>query len=350
VKFGLWLCSQYALDDSLPDRFEDLVAQVRLAGQAGFDSIWTGQHYLMPTYQQFQPVPLLARLAGEAGAMSIGTSLTLVPLHHPVELAETVATLDIVCRGRFIWGVGLGYRDQEFEAFGVPKRERAARFEESIALIRRLWAGERVTHEGPFYALRDAVMHLRPVQRPHPPLLVGASTVAAARRAAQLGDGILLNIGATLDSMMEQMAAYRAGLQAIARPTPPICALARDVYIAATDDEAWTVGGPMLEARYHSYGRWGMDRDMPAIDRLDLPLADLARGRFVLGSPESCRQQLQRYVEELGVDYLVLRVQTPDVPQKTALHAIEWLGGHVLPELRNADAARSKHATAGERN
>jgi len=334
MKCGLWLCSQYGLDDSLPDRFDDLVEQVRLAGQAGFDSIWTGQHYLMPTYQQLQPFPLLARLAGEAGSMGVGTSLTLVPLHHPVELAEQVATLDVVCHGRFIWGVGLGYRDEEFEAFGVPRRERAARLEEAIALIRRLWTGERVTHDGPYYPMRDTTMALRPVQRPHPPIWIGVSTVAAARRAARIGDGILLNIGATVASLKEQMSAYRTTLEELGRPEPRGCALARDLFVAATDKEAWEVGGPILEARHHSYGRWGMDRDMARVDRLDLPLCELARGRFVIGSPETCRQELQGCVDELGVDYLLLRLQSPGASQQATLHAIQTVGERILPALR----------------
>lgn len=342
MKFGLWLCSQYPLDDSLSARFEDLIAQVRLAAKVGFDSIWTGHHYLMPTYRQFQPLPLLARLAAEAGDMAVGTSLTLVPLHHPVELAELVATMDIVCRGRFIWGVGLGYRDEEFEAFGVPRRERAARFEESIDVIRRLWAGGPVTHDGRFYPLRNAITNLMPVQRPHPPIWIGASSIAAARRAARLGDAVLLNIGATLQSMREHMAAYRATLDGLQRPWPAVRTLARDLYIAPTDDVAWRLGAPVLEARYRSYGRWGMDRDMATADRLDIPLSQLAHGRFVIGSPATCGEQLQEYVDELDVNYVLLRVQNPGVSQQTALQAIEALGASVFPVLRKRYTAAAR--------
>lgn len=200
VRFGLWLCSQYPLGDSLEERFDDLIEQVCLARNVGFDSIWTGHHYLMPTYQQFQPLPLLARLAAEAGSMAIGTSLTLVPLHHPVELAELIATMDITTRGRFIWGVGVGYRVEEFEAFGIRREERAARFEESLQVIRALWTRDSVTHEGRFYSLRNAVTRLRPVQRPHPPIWIGASSVAGAKRAARLGDGILFNTSGRLQT------------------------------------------------------------------------------------------------------------------------------------------------------
>jgi alkanesulfonate monooxygenase SsuD/methylene tetrahydromethanopterin reductase-like flavin-dependent oxidoreductase (luciferase family) len=182
-------------------------------------------------------------------------------------------------------------------------------------------------------------MALRPVQRPHPPVWIGVSTVAAARRAARIGDGILLNIGATVTSMKEQMAVYRTTLHEIGRSLPMDRALARDLYVAATDEEAWEVGGPILEARHHSYGRWGMDKDMTRVDQLDLPLVQLAKGRFVIGSPDTCRQELQRCVDELDVNYLLLRLQSPGGSQKATLRAIQTLGERVLPVLRDANPA-----------
>ncbi len=335
VRFGLWLCSQYSRGVPLQPCLDDLIKQVRVARAVGFDSIWTGHHYLMATYQQFQPLPLLARLAGEAEGMAVGTSLTLVPLHHPVELAELVATMDIITRGCFVWGVGVGYRSEEFEAFAVPRAERAARFEESLAIVRALWTGEAVTFEGRFYALRDAVASLRPVQQPHPPIWVGASSLAGARRAARAGDAILLNIGSTLEAMRQHLDAYGATLAELGRPRPVVRTLARDIYISGTDEDAWRLGADILWRRHRSYGEWGMDRDMLEADRLDRPIADMARGRFVIGSPDTCRRELATYIRELDVNYILLRVQNPGVPQATALRAIELLGKDVFPAIRH---------------
>jgi alkanesulfonate monooxygenase SsuD/methylene tetrahydromethanopterin reductase-like flavin-dependent oxidoreductase (luciferase family) len=334
VRFGLWLCSQYLRGDSLQARFNDLVDQVRLARDVGFDSIWTGHHYLLSTYQQLQPFPLLARLAGEAEPMAVGTSLTLVPLHHPVELAEMVATMDVITRGRFIWGVGVGYRTEEFEAFGVPRAERAARFEESLRIVRALWTGEAVNYHGQFYALRDAMISVLPVQQPHPPIWIGASSLAGARRAARLGDAILLNIGSTLDAMREHLSVYRATLAEVDRLWPTVRTLARDIYLSETDEEAWNTGAEILWRRHRSYGDWGMDRDMLDVDRLDRPVAEMARGRFVIGGPESCREQLETYIEALDTNYILLRVQNPGVSQATALRAIQLLGEQVFPSIR----------------
>lgn len=135
--------------------------------------------------------------------------------------------------------------------------------------------------------------------------------------------------------MKEHLAAYRSTLSDLGRPWPPVRALARDLYIANSDDEAWQDGAEILWRRHRSYGLWGMDRDMMEVDRLDLPLVAMARGRFIIGSPESCQKQLQSYIEGLDTNYLLLRVQNPGVAQQVALHAIRLLGEEVLPALRH---------------
>ena len=151
---------------------------------------YSGQHYLNEgNNKALQLVPLLARLIPEAGDMKTGLGILLLNLHNPVYVAgETVATLDIIARGNFIFGVGLGYRETEFAAFGVPKGERVKRFEEYIDVVYKLWSGEPVTFEDPTCKLDEAVLNIRPVQQPGPPLWIAANNDVAIRRAARLGD------------------------------------------------------------------------------------------------------------------------------------------------------------------
>ena len=129
-------------------RVNALIEQVRLASSLGFDCALAGQHYLSYPVQILQPTPLLGRLAAEAGDMRLGTGIVLLPLQHPVDMAEQVATLDQITGGKFIFGVGLGYEKEEFEAFGLDASQRAARFEESLAIIKRLWTEDEVHFEG----------------------------------------------------------------------------------------------------------------------------------------------------------------------------------------------------------
>ena len=177
MKVGLFITNQQTLDTDMVSALDDQFAMVRAARDRGWDSLLTGQHYLNEgNNKQLQTVPFLARLAAEAGEMTIGLGVLLINLHNPVYTAETVATLDIIARGNFIFGVGLGYRNVEFDAFGVPKGERVKRFEEYLTLVQRLWTEDRVSYEGPSCRLENVHMNIRPVQKPRPPIWMQPTT------------------------------------------------------------------------------------------------------------------------------------------------------------------------------
>src|SRR4030095_12882546 len=131
------------------------VARVRLAARSAFASIWASQHYLSAPFTYFQPIPTLARVAAEAEGMTLGTGVILLPLHHPVELAEQLATLDVITNGHLVVGVGLGYRDAENLALGLDPKDRVGRLVEGLAVIERLWSGEPVDYEGKDFRLHD---------------------------------------------------------------------------------------------------------------------------------------------------------------------------------------------------
>src|SRR5215831_12762132 len=156
MKFGFLVSKQHPPDVSMVERFREHVAQVRAARDVGFDLIAMGQHYLSTPFQEIQMLPSLARLAAEAGTMRVAATVLLLPLLNPVDVAEQVAALDVICEGRFLFGVGLGYRDEEYEAFGIEAKERVPRFLESLQLIERLWTEDAVTHRGRFFQLTGA--------------------------------------------------------------------------------------------------------------------------------------------------------------------------------------------------
>jgi alkanesulfonate monooxygenase SsuD/methylene tetrahydromethanopterin reductase-like flavin-dependent oxidoreductase (luciferase family) len=125
-----------------------MVAQVRAAGDAGFASLWFPHHWLTHPMQMLQITPVMGYVAAHAQGMTIGPNILILPPLNPMHVAEEAATLDVLTGGNYILGVGLGYRQPEFDAFGISLSERAPRFNESIALMRRLWTEERVSHKG----------------------------------------------------------------------------------------------------------------------------------------------------------------------------------------------------------
>ncbi len=155
LKLGIYLNSQHPAGDDPARRFAETLEQVRLVRSLGFDSIWAGEHHITPGFHFFPQLPLLHRLAGEAEGLWIGTNVTLLPLHNPVELAEAGAFLDVITGGKFLLGVGLGYRPEEYQIFGVPMSERVSRFTEAVEIIRRLWSEDRVTHSGRHWEIQQ---------------------------------------------------------------------------------------------------------------------------------------------------------------------------------------------------
>ena len=334
MKFGLELNTQYPPDESAVAHLDENVAQVRAARDAGFDSVWAGQHYLSSPFLMFQPVALLARMAVEAGDMRIGTNIFLLTIHNPVYTAEQVAMLDIITRGRFVFGAGLGYRLEEFAAFGVPMKGRGARFEECLEVVKRLWRGEEVTFRGQHVRLEQAQAMLRPVQQPHPPVWIGASGDAAVVRAARVGDAWLINPHAGLDTLTRQMELYRGTLSAANRPFPVELPIFKELSIAPTRDKALAVARPSLEKKYLSYAQWGLDKPMPSNENLNRAVDELARDRFIIGAPDECCAEIERYHRVLGVNHFILRLQWPGFAHSDTLRAIEMVGKYVIPALR----------------
>jgi alkanesulfonate monooxygenase SsuD/methylene tetrahydromethanopterin reductase-like flavin-dependent oxidoreductase (luciferase family) len=334
MKFGLIVSKQHPPGVSMVERFREHIEQVRAARDAGFDLIVMGQHYLSTPLQEMQTLPSLARLAAEAGGMRVGATVLLLPLHNPVDVAEQVATLDVICEGRFIFGVGLGYREEEYEAFGVRPQQRVARFLESLQVIKRLWTEEEVTHHGRFFHLTKARMVLKPVQKPHPPVWFAANNDGAVERSARMADAWVINPHAKLGVLERQLALYRQTLRDVDKPFPAELPMMKELYVAPDRQTALRECHPFLEAKYQAYASWGQDKALPQGDSFDLAFEELVRDRFIIGDPDDCVRELRRYIDALGVNCFLFRIQWPGMEQAKVLRTIRLLAERVLPKLQ----------------
>jgi alkanesulfonate monooxygenase SsuD/methylene tetrahydromethanopterin reductase-like flavin-dependent oxidoreductase (luciferase family) len=333
MKVGLFITNQQTLDTDMVSALGDQIAMLRLARDRGWNSLLSGQHYLNEgNNKQLQTVPFLARLAAEAGEMTIGLGILLLNLHNPVYTAETVATLDVIARGNFIFGVGLGYRDVELDAFGVPKGERVKRFEQYLALIERLWTEDSVSYQDATCRLDKVRMNIRPVQKPRPPIWMAANSDAAVRRAARLADAWLINPHATFQTIRRQIAIYRAELKAAGRTSREL-PIIKEVFCAKDRASARDMAGPFLLGKYRDYAKWGQDKVMPGDEDFNRSLEELVEGRFILGSPEECYVQLKPYWEDLGVNHLIIRTHWAGLPLASALASMRLISDELLPAL-----------------
>jgi len=334
MRFGLSLPMQHPMGDDLPQRFAELLEMVRLARQAGFHHVSASQHYLAAPFQYMQPLPVLARVAAEAGDMTLGTGIMLLALQQPVDVAESIATLDVICGGRLVFGVGLGYRDVEFDAFGIHRGQRLSRFLEALEVVKRLWTEDRVTHHGKHFDLQDVSLTMRPLQKPRPPIVVAASNDRMVERVARIGDAWTIAGHATLSTLERQVGLYRAALAAEGKAfPPPRFGLGKELYIARDMDTALREALPYLATKYEAYAQWGQDSVLPTGETFHLPIEQLRQDRFIVGDPAYCVEQIARHQERLGIQQMGFRLHWPGMPHARVMHAIQLLGEHVLPRF-----------------
>jgi alkanesulfonate monooxygenase SsuD/methylene tetrahydromethanopterin reductase-like flavin-dependent oxidoreductase (luciferase family) len=342
VKLGLNVSNQYLRDESMAQRIDEVVEQVDLMRQLGYDLFTVGQHHLAAPFQQPDSVALVAHLAANAGDMRIGIAVFLLPLHNPVDIAEQVATLDAISHGRMIFGVGLGYRPEECQAYGISMQERVPRFLESLEIIKLLWSQEEVSFSGRFYSIPPVKSTIRTVQQPHPPIWMAANQSVAVRRCGALGYTWVMNPHVTVDVLKDQLAMYRDALQANGHQMPMDLPLLREAWIADSRERAWQEAAPYLARKYAVYSDWGQDRAVPPDQTFDHPLEELARDRFIIGTPDDLVREAQRYSDELGVTTLSLRVQWPGMPRQAVLDQIRLIGETAIPRLATSGAGGSK--------
>jgi alkanesulfonate monooxygenase SsuD/methylene tetrahydromethanopterin reductase-like flavin-dependent oxidoreductase (luciferase family) len=331
MKIGVQVGQVVARGYDLRRQWREQLEQFRACRDAGFDFVSWGHHWLIDPFQHFQPIPVLARFAAEAGAMDLVTGVLLTPLLNPVQVAEDVATLDHICEGKLILGIGLGYRSEEFEAAGSKMSERVPRFEEGLALMKRLWAETEVTHHGRFHHVTGARPTARPYQQPHPRIWIAAMTEPAFRRAGRLGHPFYAIGTLTHDDLRHALTVWRGALHESGHPVPPEIPVHRELYVAATGEEARAKARPAVEAKYRGYAQHGLPSVSASlaaggIDRLmDDP--------FVIGGPDECLEKLARF-RELGVTHLALRLFWPDMTQGEALRMIDLVASKLLPALK----------------
>lgn len=247
MRVGVSLRSGYGVAD-LRVGAQWMVERARAAWEAGLDSLFLGDHHVMaePYYQNS---PMLGRLLAEWGDRPAG-ALYLLPLWHPVVVAEQVATLAALARGRFVLQLALGAGAAQFAGMGADLAARRTVFETGLDVVRRLLAGEEVSVDGPW-----PIAGARIAPSPEPvDIWIAGSAPAAIDRAARLGDGWTAWPGLTLDEATEQLRLYRERCAAHDRPLG-VTAVRRDIHVGADTDDAERVVGPVLAAGYRGFPR-----------------------------------------------------------------------------------------------
>ena len=336
MKFGIMIRGQYPMGDDMRVRVREDLETARQAEALGYDSIVKGSHYSSHPFQSVQQFPFLAQVAALFPKLRIVAGVVLLPLHKPLDLAEQLASLDIMSDGKLVFGAGVGYREVEFQAFGTTTKQSGPRFEECLDAVKRLWTEEFVSQQGTHYTLDRANCSVKPLQQPMPPIWIGANADVGIRRAARMADCWYINPHNKLATIERQMGIYQRALDAAGKGLPAEFPIMREVFVASSRAEAIRLARPALEVKYAAYRAWGQDKVMPADDNFDMDFDSLIDDRFLFGSPAEVTEQILTLKRRFGVTYVVFGAHWPGMSLAQSLEQMHRLAEEVIPAVRAA--------------
>lgn len=341
MKFALHYSFQ-APKGNWPQIYQDSLQQIVLAEKLGFDSVFVAEHHFLSDGWVPSPMLMCSAIATLTEKMRVGTDIVVLPLHHPLRVAEDSAVVDVISRGRFILGVGIGASRGEYEQFGIPVKQRPSRMDQFIPLIRKLLSEENIAHSCRYCSFKNITVTPRPVQKPSPPIWIAGLDEPAIRRAARLGDAWIPSQMQPIALVKDQLGKYRKFLQEFGKnygdQEKP---LRREAYVSDDPDRAWEeCKDPLLYEYGDVYYKMGALRDESG--RLLKPgeitfddMVELLKKRFIIGGPEDMIAQAEKFEKELGTDLLILRIQAPGLENGKVLHSIRIIGEKVIPYFRD---------------
>lgn len=314
----------------------ELIEHSVLAEEVGFDSLWLSEHHFAADGYLPSPLVVMAALARETSRIRLSTNVAVAPLYDPIRLAEDCAVLDHLSGRRMMIGLGLGYREMEFEAFGSKQRDRVSRLVQAVTTMRKAWADEQIPVGR---SVDGASVRVRPLPLTEggPPILVGAFAKAGVRRAAELADGWIAPELAEPAQLIRRIGILRP--EAIARPFHVV--LTMNAFVAPSD--AWKTVEPGYELVNRQYRQWmseSRDSSRISIETARTQAFSGQSPHFVVGTPEECVEQLLPWCTVLAsladnvTPHITLRCIFPGISPKRTRESIRLLGEEVIPTLR----------------
>lgn len=316
---------------SFSELYRESLAQVKATEELGFDSIWLTEHHFTDDGYLPALMPAAAVIAARTTRVTIGTYVLLAPFFHPLKLAEEAAFVDVVSGGRLRLGIGLGYRAEEFDGFGVPRAQRLGRTLETVEILKRAWTGERFSFEGKYFKFHDVRVLPRPVSQPYPELLWGAGAAKSIRRGAAMDMGFAC-VGGRKEINIYVEALKSAGKN----PDNYSIINSRVVYIADSEQDAWRDTRDALMYQAELYGKW-LSAAAGTTDQskvLIRPDPERLRRTSVLGTAAEVTSKLEEIIDSTPMTELIVVTQLPGLDPAKARRSLDRFGTQVLPRLK----------------
>jgi alkanesulfonate monooxygenase SsuD/methylene tetrahydromethanopterin reductase-like flavin-dependent oxidoreductase (luciferase family) len=315
----------------------------------GADCVWLGEIHFAPSRSVISAsLQVASSIATRTRRLRVGTAVSVLPLNHPLRIAEEIATLDHISEGRFEFGIGRSGVVRSYDAYGVPYGESKARFNEAIAIIREAWKGEPFSYEGTFYRVENTTVAPRPYQVPHPPIRMAATSDETFPAAAGMGLPIFVGLRvAEIPDLQVHLAAYRKAWRDTGHAGEPSVYLRIPVYVSPTEmgaveeprESLTYFFGRQTELARAAVGRAGAgpaDRRRAQAERMaNLTYDDILAKKVAFGTAKGVIDRLTQLREELGIDGVVAELNPGGlIPLELETRSLHLLAHEVMPAFR----------------
>jgi len=349
LEFGVFHEFQRPPGASEAEAFAQSFAVIDAAERQGLDVMWLAELHFAPERSVLaSPLILAGALAERTRRMKIGTAVQVLPLCHPLRVAEEAATVDQLSQGRLIFGVGRSGFPRTYEAYGVPYAESRERFAETLEIVKRAWREERFSYHGKYFSYDNVAVVPKPWQKPHPPIRIAATSPDTFPAIGALGHAafVAARIG-TLSDLAPQVQSYREAYKAAGHPGPGEIYLRVPVYVAETDRRARDepeesimnffryIGDRLADSASRPGARTVEDRAARAQQLQTIDYDEALREKMIVGTPERVADRLTELREELGINGILAELNPGGlIPHERVMNALRLLCEEVMPRFK----------------
>ena len=341
MNFGTFLLMQSPSARSSQEIFARGVEIAQAAEAMGFRNVWLAEHHFSTYGYLSRPVQLATYIAAKTSTLRVGTAVIVVPLHHPLVIAEEIATLDLLAGGRADIGLGRGYQHYEFERFGLELSTSRDRWEEAVDVLMLAFEGKPFTYEGKFYKIPETTIFPQAFQKPRPPIWITAQSPDSVEGAVRRGFNVLTGgFGVPIERMGEFRKLFDKVVAEVKPAEPLKVGVQRAVYVthseadarAAAEEARWNMR-VTLSLRNH-YERVEQGRAI-AVEAAKEPNIDELLDRFlVIGTPDTVIRQIKRVQDVVGITHFNCSFWFGDLEQARVLRSMERFARDVMPAFQ----------------
>ena len=338
IKFGTFLLMQSPSARSSQEIYSRAIDIAQAAETLSFRNVWLAEHHFSTYGYLSRPAQLATFIAAKTTRLRVGTAVIVVPLHHPLVIAEEIATLDQLAGGRVDIGLGRGYQHYEFERLGLELDSARSRWEESVDVILKAFRGEPFTYEGKLFTIPETSVFPQPLQKPHPPIWVTAQSPESIEATVRRGFNVLTGgFGVPLERMGEFRRLFDR-LVAEVKPARPLeVGVQRAVYVtdsaadarAAAEEARWNMRVTLSLRNHYERVERGRAIAVPAPTEPDTD--DLLDRYLVIGTPDTCIRQIKRIQELVGITHFNCSFWFGDLEHPRILRSMELFAREVMP-------------------